>query len=90
MYSLKIDCGQRYPDDAPNVRFLSRININCINSTTGAVSIWFIYSITSAYVNMEMNFLLTKYCRLIIAVYQYSQNGNENTQLKQFSKNFVA
>lgn len=41
MYSLKIDCGQRYPDDAPNVRFLSRINMNCINSTTGAVSIFF-------------------------------------------------
>ena len=39
MYSLRIDCGQRYPDDAPNVRFLSRINMNCINSTTGAVSI---------------------------------------------------
>lgn len=39
MYSLKIDCGQRYPDDAPNVRFLSRINMNCINSATGAVSI---------------------------------------------------
>ncbi|XP_015115345.1 ubiquitin-conjugating enzyme E2 variant 2 isoform X3 [Diachasma alloeum] len=37
MYSLKIDCGQRYPDDAPNVRFLSRINMNCINITTGAV-----------------------------------------------------
>ncbi|KYQ54296.1 Ubiquitin-conjugating enzyme E2 variant 2, partial [Trachymyrmex zeteki] len=37
MYSLKIDCGQRYPDDAPNVRFLSRINMNCINSATGAV-----------------------------------------------------
>ncbi|XP_017764139.1 PREDICTED: ubiquitin-conjugating enzyme E2 variant 2 isoform X2 [Eufriesea mexicana] len=28
---------RRYPDDAPNVRFLSRINMNCINSTTGAV-----------------------------------------------------
>lgn len=39
MYSLKIDCGARYPDDAPNVRFLSRINMNCINSTTGAVSL---------------------------------------------------
>ncbi|XP_033219705.1 ubiquitin-conjugating enzyme E2 variant 2 isoform X2 [Belonocnema kinseyi] len=37
MYSLKIDCGINYPDDAPSVRFLSRINMNCINSTTGAV-----------------------------------------------------
>lgn len=45
MYSLKIDCGQRYPDDAPNVRFLSRINMNCINSATGAVSIrlWYAF-----------------------------------------------
>lgn len=47
MYSLKIDCGQRYPDDAPNVRFLSRINMNCINSATGAVSIYiYIYKCT--------------------------------------------
>lgn len=37
MYSLKIECGQRYPDDAPTAKFISRINMNCINSQTGVV-----------------------------------------------------
>lgn len=39
MYSLKIECGARYPDDAPSAKFLSRININCINTSNGVVSI---------------------------------------------------
>ncbi|KAL3285229.1 ubiquitin-conjugating enzyme E2 variant 2 [Coccinella septempunctata] len=37
MYSVKIECGQRYPDDSPTAKFISRINMNCINSTTGVV-----------------------------------------------------
>ncbi|KAJ8977667.1 hypothetical protein NQ317_010406 [Molorchus minor] len=37
MYSVKIECGQKYPDDAPIAKFISRININCINSNTGVV-----------------------------------------------------
>lgn len=51
MYSVKIECGQRYPDDAPIAKFISRINMNCINSSTGVVSIeffancYYIYSI---------------------------------------------
>lgn len=42
MYSLKIECGQKYPDDAPLAKFISRINMNCINSTTGVVSCCFL------------------------------------------------
>lgn len=38
MYSLKMECGDRYPDDPPIIRFLSRINMTCVNSTTGLVS----------------------------------------------------
>lgn len=44
MYSVKIECGQRYPDDAPVAKFISRININCINTSTGVVSLYYIYS----------------------------------------------
>ncbi|XP_061506597.1 ubiquitin-conjugating enzyme E2 variant 2 isoform X1 [Anopheles gambiae] len=38
MYSLKIECGERYPDEPPTLKFLSKININCINSQNGVVS----------------------------------------------------
>jgi ubiquitin-protein ligase len=38
MYSLKIECGQRYPDESPSAKFISRINMNCVNTTNGMVS----------------------------------------------------
>jgi len=37
MYSLKMECGDKYPDDPPIIRFLSRINMTCVNSTTGLI-----------------------------------------------------
>lgn len=38
MYSLKIECGERYPDEPPTLRFLTKVNINCINQNNGVVS----------------------------------------------------
>ncbi|EDW18630.1 ubiquitin-conjugating enzyme E2 variant 2 [Drosophila novamexicana] len=37
MYSLKIECGERYPDEPPTLRFLTKVNINCINQNNGVV-----------------------------------------------------
>nr|QBH73146.1 ubiquitin-conjugating enzyme [Isotomurus palustris] len=37
MYSLKMECGERYPEEAPTLRFLSRINMNCVNNQSGQV-----------------------------------------------------
>merc|ERR1719158_718642 len=38
MYSLKIEAGNNYPEQPPTVRFINRINMNCVSST-GAVDI---------------------------------------------------
>jgi len=32
-----MECGEKYPDDPPSLRFLSRINISCANATNGLV-----------------------------------------------------
>ncbi|KAF9939529.1 E2 ubiquitin-conjugating protein mms2 [Mortierella antarctica] len=37
IYSLKIHCGPSYPDMPPSVSFLSRVNLPCVNQTTGEV-----------------------------------------------------
>lgn len=45
IYSLRIDCGESYPDEPPTLRFLSKININCINQSNGVVSVPFVTSL---------------------------------------------
>ncbi|KAL1238883.1 Ubiquitin-conjugating enzyme E2 variant 1 [Trichinella zimbabwensis] len=37
VYNLAIECGEDYPNDPPVVRFISKINLSGINSTTGLV-----------------------------------------------------
>merc|ERR1711962_1763398 len=32
MYSLRIECSNSYPDQPPALRFLTRINMNCVSS----------------------------------------------------------
>jgi ubiquitin-conjugating enzyme E2 variant len=37
IYSLKIKCGQSYPDVPPEIQFLSRVNLPFVNATNGKV-----------------------------------------------------
>mmetsp|Transcript_16118 Transcript_16118/g.22109 ORF Transcript_16118/g.22109 Transcript_16118/m.22109 type:complete len:147 (-) Transcript_16118:312-752(-) len=36
-YELRIHCGERYPAVPPDVRFISRINMGCVDQKTGVV-----------------------------------------------------
>ncbi|KAI9351114.1 ubiquitin-conjugating enzyme/RWD-like protein, partial [Zopfochytrium polystomum] len=37
IYSLRIICGNDYPDRPPEVSFASKINLSCVNQRTGKV-----------------------------------------------------
>ncbi|KAI9136714.1 UBC-like protein [Paraphysoderma sedebokerense] len=37
IYSLKLHCDENYPDSAPKVSFISKINLPCVNQTNGKV-----------------------------------------------------
>jgi len=37
MYSLRIECGDSYPEEPPTIHFVNRINMQGVNQQTGAV-----------------------------------------------------
>jgi len=39
IYSLKIVCGEDYPDKPPTVKFLSRVNLPFVDQTNGTVNL---------------------------------------------------
>lgn len=38
IYSLSIECGPQYPDQPPSIKFISKINLPCVDSKTGQVT----------------------------------------------------
>ncbi|SCU84270.1 LAME_0C08856g1_1 [Lachancea meyersii CBS 8951] len=37
IYSVALECDEGYPDQPPKIKFLSKINLPCVNQTTGEV-----------------------------------------------------
>ena len=37
IYSLKITCGENYPDHPPTIQFISRVNLPFVSQTDGKV-----------------------------------------------------
>lgn len=37
IYSVKMHCGDKYPDEPPTIQFVSQVNLPCVNSRNGMV-----------------------------------------------------
>jgi len=38
IYSLKMHCGDQYPDKPPLIQFITEVNLPCVNPRNGTVS----------------------------------------------------
>ncbi|ORY61758.1 ubiquitin-conjugating enzyme/RWD-like protein [Pseudomassariella vexata] len=37
IYSVKMHCGPQYPDTPPTIKFVSKVNLPCVNARNGVV-----------------------------------------------------
>ncbi len=86
IYTLHIHCDKDYPSKSPTVKFISRVNMTCVNQSTGAVTHSPPPTIKSlaSFISLLTWFAHNPTNRLISAVSLSYQIGGMSTQLRPF------
>ncbi|XP_071486802.1 ubiquitin-conjugating enzyme E2 variant 2-like [Diadema antillarum] len=78
IFSLKLYCGPNYPDEAPTVRFLSRINLSCVDANGNVMS-----KKLDSLKHWQRNYTI----KTILTNIRQSMAAKENSKLQQPGEN---
>ncbi|EMD00964.1 hypothetical protein BAUCODRAFT_61103 [Baudoinia panamericana UAMH 10762] len=67
IYSLKIHCGSEYPDMPPEVTFISKVNLPCVDQRNGKVDLTKLPSIANWKRDFTMETILIEIRRFMAA-----------------------